>query len=177
MATYSFYNEIEISECPLNYHDLKEKIKRLYILNDEQINNCLISQLDKNNYVNYILNAEKYNEIIPIIESIIINIEILDNNKYIKIGNITDEENNLFKSNSKENKKDIKVIKKDKISENIIKCNLCGSANFKIRYLCGICSSFNLCQDCEKKEGERHGHPLLKIRNKKLIPISFSYKL
>lgn len=178
MATYFFYNEIEISECPSDYHDLKEKIKKLFSLNSEQINNSLISYFDKNNDAHYILNEEKYDEILPIIETIIINIELLDIDKYINIENLIDEEYNVFKSCSKDKKKEIIVNKNnDQKSEIIIKCSICGCDKFIIRYLCGICRTFNLCQDCEKKEGEKHGHPLLKIRNPKLIPIRFRYKL
>ena len=177
MATYSFYNEIEISECPLNFHELKGKIKKLFFLNDTQIDHSLISYIDKNNDIHYILNEDNYEEIIPIIETIIINIELLDSNKYINIANYIDEEYNVFKSGSKEEKKDIIKNNNNIKSENEIKCNLCGCDKFIIRYLCGICQNYNLCQDCEKKEGEKHGHPLLKIRNQKLAPITFSYKL
>lgn len=34
-----------------------------------------------------------------------------------------------------------------------------------IRYKCIKCDSYNLCEKCEEKFGQDHGHPLLKIRN------------
>lgn len=33
-----------------------------------------------------------------------------------------------------------------------------------IRYQCTVCKDFDYCEECEKKYGEKHGHPLLKIR-------------
>ena len=166
MATYSFYDEIEISECPSNYNDLKEKIKELYILDEKQIENCLINYIDNDcndRSIHYIFNEEQYQDVIPKIESIILNIEIINDDKYLTIEDLIDELN-LLKV------KDEKNLEK-------IKCSLCGTENFKIRYLCGICSDFNLCQKCEEDNGRNHGHPLLKIRSPELAPISFSYKL
>ena len=59
-----------------------------------------------------------------------------------------------------------------------IECTLCGRENIKgIRYLCGICENYNLCQECETRFGVEHGHPLLKIRNPELTPLSFGYKI
>eukprot|EP00830_Metopus_es_P012818 TRINITY_DN2962_c0_g1_i3.p1 TRINITY_DN2962_c0_g1~~TRINITY_DN2962_c0_g1_i3.p1 ORF type:complete len:512 (-),score=96.39 TRINITY_DN2962_c0_g1_i3:34-1569(-) len=43
-------------------------------------------------------------------------------------------------------------------------CNVCGIIPIKgIRYQCGTCSKYDLCEECEKKVN--HEHPLLKIRN------------
>ena len=82
MSTFSFYNEIQISECPLSFNSLQQKIKELYTLNERQINNCIFSYLDKNNEIHYIFNDEQYDKALSMIESIIIQIELLDEKTY-----------------------------------------------------------------------------------------------
>ena len=163
MVTFSFYNEVEISECPSNFYDLKEKIKELYVLNNQQMDNCLINYIDKENSVHYIFNEDQYQDIIPKIESIILNVELINDDKYLTIDDLIDELNLL----------EIK----DENNTQKAECNICGTKDFKIRYLCGICQKFNLCENCEKENGKDHGHPLLKIRSHELAPLLFSYKL
>ena len=46
-ATYDYKGRHEISEIPKDLKSLKEKIKELYHLNDEQLNKCQISYIDK----------------------------------------------------------------------------------------------------------------------------------
>ena len=226
MITFSFYNEIQISECPDNLYDLKQKIKELYILNENQIDNCLLSYIDKQGYHHYIFKEEHFEQMIPIVESIIIKVEIIDDYKYLTIDNMVDEEYQLYKldktddeetiqyyededyydteeikevikEDEKEDKnEDVKEDKnEDEIEEKIeeknegkkdvikyihygIKCNICGCEEIKgVRYLCGVCSNFNLCQECEQNYGRKHNHPLLKIRSPELSPISFTCKI
>jgi len=51
-----------------------------------------------------------------------------------------------------------------------IKCDICQKVPIiGIRYKCLQCKSYNLCEDCEKKEGMNHGHLLLKLRDNKQI--------
>jgi len=51
-----------------------------------------------------------------------------------------------------------------------IKCDLCQKFPIVgIRYKCIQCKSYNLCEDCEKKEGMNHGHLLLKLRDNRQI--------
>ena len=51
-----------------------------------------------------------------------------------------------------------------------IKCDLCQKFPIVgIRYKCLKCKSYNLCEDCEKKEGMNHGHLLLKLRDNRQI--------
>jgi len=51
-----------------------------------------------------------------------------------------------------------------------IKCDLCQKVPIVgIRYKCLQCKSYNLCEECEKKEGMNHGHLLLKLRDNKQI--------
>ena len=53
-----------------------------------------------------------------------------------------------------------------------IQCNACQKYPIVgIRYNCIQCKSFNLCEACEKKFGEKHGHALLKLRNNEQIKI------
>ena len=52
-----------------------------------------------------------------------------------------------------------------------VKCDGCGV--FPIvgcRFKCGVCPNFDFCEECEKKEFEKHGHPLIKIYNPKMRP-------
>jgi hypothetical protein len=42
-----------------------------------------------------------------------------------------------------------------------------------IRYKCAVCDDFDFCEECEKKKGEEHNHPFLKIYEPKMTPISF----
>ena len=210
MATFSFYNEIEISECPKSFHDLKQKIIELYYLEKKQMERIIISYNDTYEQKYYIFNNEQYKLIIPIIEFIVLRIELLDEYNYLSIEPSFEEEyNNIYQldySNSNQpkersiseicekidslnleaNEKEKNDEKRDKEednkeNENIhigIKCNICGCESIKgIRYLCGICHNFNLCQKCEKMEGEKHNHPLLKIRSPQYAPLFFKYEL
>ena len=59
-----------------------------------------------------------------------------------------------------------------------IKCNAC--QKFPIvgtRYKCIQCNSYNLCDICERKYGEAHGHLLLKLRNNEQIKMLKEMKL
>lgn len=45
------------------------------------------------------------------------------------------------------------------------KCSKCGKSPIEgNRYICMKCLTFELCQSCEKKYGNQHGHPFLKLR-------------
>ena len=210
MATFSFYNEIQISECPPSFYELKQKIKELYILDEKQINETIISYQDSDAQHHYISNDDEYEQAIPKIESIILTIEILDEDKYLTIDPSFEEEyNNIYlldlddnnKTNGESNEisEKMEVLSIDKeectpeegneqkeekdkeekeIVHNGIKCNICGKENIEgIRYLCGVCDNFNLCQECEKINGEGHNHPLLKIRDPQYTPLFFKCEL
>lgn len=49
-----------------------------------------------------------------------------------------------------------------------IACNGCGvSPILGCRYKCSVCKDYDLCEECEKKLSEEHGHPFLKIYENK----------
>ena len=210
MVTFSFYDEIQIIECPSSFYELKEKIKFLYIIDETQIEKIIISYQDSDAQRHYISNEEEFDKIIPKIESIVLILEILDDDKYLTIEPSFEEEyNNIYLLNLSNDNKDndeyygiyYDMDDLDKITEectagetdekdseekeenkenvhNGIKCNICGEENIEgIRYLCGICDNYNLCQKCEKVKGQEHNHPLLKIRNPQYAPLSFKCKL
>ena len=208
MATFSFNNEIEISECPRSLYCLKQKIKELYFLDRKQVNKIVISYKDSFDQQHYIFTEEQYKLIIPIIELIVLRIELPDEYNYLviepsfgeeysniyqldfdknnqakdksiheiceKIENLNLETNEKEKKDKEINKKEIEI----EIIHKGIKCNICDCESIRgIRYLCGICHNFNLCQKCEKMNGERHSHPLLKIRSPQYAPLFFKYEL
>jgi hypothetical protein len=210
MVTFSFYNEIQITECSSSFNELKEKIKYLYFIDEEQIKKIIISYQDRDAQRHYISNEEEFDKIYPKIESIVLVLEILDDDKYLTIDPSFEEEfNSIYLLNLNNDNKDnddyygfyydmddlnriteecfageIDEVEDEKDKEdkeivhNGIKCNICGDENIEgIRYLCGVCNNFNLCQKCEKVSGERHNHPLLKIRNPQYAPLSFKCKL
>ena len=49
-----------------------------------------------------------------------------------------------------------------------VACNGCGvSPILGTRYKCSVCDDYDLCEECEKKLAEEHGHPFLKINENK----------
>ena len=171
MATFSFYNQIEISECPSNFYNLQETIKELYFLKKYQMEKSIISYTDNNDEIHYIFNDEQYDKVIPIIETIILKIELLPEETYLTFAPLLYEQSNIIKES-------VKRKNDDRIIHLGIKCSLCRCENIEgIRFLCGICHDFNICQKCEEKFGRSHGHPLLKIRNPELAPSFFEFKL
>ena len=207
MATFTFYDEIQISECPSNLYDLKQTIKRLYTLDDCQIVDCLISYT-MNGEHKFIFKEEDYEKVIPIIEKIVIKIEISDTDKYLTIDPMIDEEYELYQLENITKKGDEKDKHIDEYNSddynlyenmefegdadadgngadtpnspnapNGIKCNICDGEIQGIRYLCGVCQDFNMCEKCEIKEGMEHNHPLLKIRSPDLAPTLFKCKI
>ena len=70
-----------------------------------------------------------------------------------------------MKSNHKISKKDTDDNKKTKVIHENSKCSQCGKSPIEgIRYYCLNCLSYDLCEKCEKKYGEKHGHEMLMLR-------------
>ena len=58
----------------------------------------------------------------------------------------------------------------ESLIHNGIKCSFCQRFPIVgIRYKCLQCKSYDLCEECEKVQGLKHGHLLLKLRNNKQI--------
>ena len=109
------------------------------------------------------------------------------------IENVQEKFNNLFKVFDKEIKKEDKneQIKKEEIKkeDNIekdqkeeivihknVKCDICKKYPITgIRYKCTVCHNYDFCEECEKKFGEEHNHPLLKIRKPELAHYAYEY--
>ena len=53
-------------------------------------------------------------------------------------------------------------------------CNQCKENIVGIRYKCLVCEEFNFCEKCEDKFKDEHAHPMLKIYNKDMCPISIN---
>ena len=66
----------------------------------------------------------------------------------------------------------------DKIIHFGVRCDGCGKFPIiGIRYKCGVCPNFDYCEDCEKKEGMKHGHPLVRMPlNRMLHSIKINLK-
>ena len=91
-------------------------------------------------------------------------------------------ERNIFEKEKEKEKVEEEVeenkIENNKLADKLvhfgITCDGCGV--FPIigcRYKCAICEDFDFCEECEKKYGEEHSHPFLKIYEPKMTPISF----
>ena len=89
---------------------------------------------------------------------------------------------NIFEK-EKEEKNEIKTESSEKSESNNpagklihygIACDGCKTFPIVgIRYKCAVCDDFDFCEECEKKKGEEHNHPFLKIYEPKMTPISF----
>ena len=53
-------------------------------------------------------------------------------------------------------------------------CSQCKENVVGIRYKCLVCKEFNFCEKCEKKFEEEHRHPMLKINNPEMCPVSIN---
>ena len=51
-----------------------------------------------------------------------------------------------------------------------VACDGCGMFPIVgIRYKCGVCPDFNFCENCEKKEGMKHGHPMVRLTSLNML--------
>jgi hypothetical protein len=81
-----------------------------------------------------------------------------------KLFKLSDE--TIEKKFNPKNNDDCEISVHDKIT-----CDGCKTNPIKgIRYKCSVCNDFNFCQACEEKEGEKHAHCFIKIRQPKYAP-------
>ena len=60
--------------------------------------------------------------------------------------------------------------KVDKHTHMNVTCDGCGVHPLVgVRYKCGVCPNFDLCENCEKKEALKHGHPLVRLPSTHMI--------
>ena len=86
--------------------------------------------------------------------------------------------NMLLKEKEEKNEIKTESNEKNNLAEKLIHygitCDGCGTFPIVgIRYKCAVCNDFDFCEECEKKKGEEHNHPFLKIYEPKMTPISF----
>ena len=125
--------------------NVQEKFYNLFKVFDQEIN-----KEDKNEEIK----KEDKNE----------EIKKEDKNEEIKKEEIKKEDNI-----EKEQKEEI-VIHKN------VKCDICKKYPITgIRYKCTVCHNYDFCEECEKKYGEEHNHPLLKIRKPELAHYAYEY--
>ena len=195
MIFVEYKENIKVINIPESYNDFKKAVLKEYLIPKEQFSKTLISYKDKKNNKIYVTNEKDFSNAIPFLQSIIFNIELQENETHKEESSIDslllkgDIDTIIEKANKKiielkneQKNKGIKLKRIKKILKNInddiihkgINCNECHNTIKGIRYKCGICQNYNLCQKCEKKYGFEHNHPLLKIRKPELCPISFS---
>ena len=98
-------------------------------------------------------------------------------NKLRKFGKNLEKNKTMGNIFEKEEKNEIKTENNNLAGKLIhygITCDGCGAFPIVgIRYKCAVCDDFDFCEECEKKKGEEHNHPFLKIYEPKMTPISF----
>ena len=99
MASFSFNDTIEISEVPENFIGLKKKIKDLFKLNEDELNNYDISYIDLENEEIYIIDEETYERAKLISEHIVFTIKPKKQNEYKDNLNYENEFSKISKKN------------------------------------------------------------------------------
>lgn len=94
---------------------------------------------------------------------------------------IIELDNGKEKDSIKEIEEGNDVKKKEKEEKNVhlgVFCDGCGQCPIKgTRYKCTFCENFDLCEKCEEKVGEKHGHPMLKLIISKMAPLRIKCEL
>ena len=201
MLVVELNEKVKAIRIPEDYNGLIKAVSKEYSLSKEQIQKIFFTYKDEEGSSIYMTNNEDFCHAIPLAEITVFQVEFKEDEKEKKQssidsllanGNIdaiiekankriielTKEkktENN--KSGKLKNKNKVKINKKKDCNDDDVKCSQCNDVIKGIRYMCGICQNYNLCEECEKEFGMRHNHPLLKIRNPELTPIEFSYTL
>ena len=151
-------NEVIINENPIPNNPRVDK---------KQVINNIISKIKKLREIKAAKEKEKEDKQINSIEALIAQ----------KIKDLTAElvrEANIGVSTILENSKLEQLIENNEKKEykkicvsihNGIECNGCKMKPIKgLRYKCSICPDVNFCQKCEENLGEKHNHPLFKLK-------------
>ena len=201
MLLVELNEKIRAIKIPENYDCLIKKVEKEYSLSKEQISKIFFTYIDEEDNSIYVTNNDDFLYAIPFSETIVLKIEFKETETEKKQPSIDSllEKGDIDTIIEKANKRIIELKKETKIEdENLehqklksknkpkeiqaktneeINCNECGNNIKGIRYMCGICHNYNLCEECENKYGLEHNHPLLKIRKPELCPVLFSYSL
>ena len=126
----------------------------------EKIKNKNISILKENNNIG----TELENNIRKLIKEKYAKLkEEIIKEKNINVNKIINESNIVYKF--MENFKNNEKIKYENLIHEGIACNSCGTYPIKgKRYKCCICSSFDLCDECEKTKAIIHSHPFFVLK-------------
>ena len=202
MLVVEMNEKVKAIRIPEDYNGLIKAVSKEYFLSKEQIQKIFFTYKDEEGNSVYMTNNEDFLHAIPLAEITVFQVEFKEgekekkqssidsllangnidaiieraNKRIIELTKEKKTENN--KSEKLKNKKNAKINKiKDRNDDDGVKCSQCNDAIKGIRYMCGVCHNFNLCEECEKEFGMRHNHPLLKIRKPELTPIEFSCTL
>ena len=202
MLVVELNEKVKAIRIPEDYSGLIKAVSKEYFLSKEQIQKIFFTYKDEEGNSVYMTNNEDFLHAIPLAEITVFQVEFKEgekekkqssidsllangnidaiieraNKRIIELTKEKKTENN--KSEKLKNKKNAKINKiKDRNDGDGAKCSQCNNVIKGIRYMCGVCHNFNLCEECEKEFGMRHNHPLLKIRKPELTPIEFSCTL
>ena len=88
---------------------------------------------------------------------------------------LEEEKMEELKLEEEEKKEELKLA--NKIVHFGVKCDGCGAYPIiGCRYKCVICNNFDFCEECEKKKGEEHNHPFMKIYEPKMALLAKKFK-
>ena len=201
MLVVELNEKVKAIRIPEDYNGLIKAVSKEYSLSKEQIQKIFFTYKDEEGSSVYMTNNEDFCHAIPLAEITVFQVEFKEDEKEKKqpsidsllangnIDAIIEKANKriieLTKEKKTENNKSEKLKNKKKVKNNKnkdynvsdVRCSQCNDVIKGIRYMCGMCHNYNLCEECEKEFGMRHNHPLLKIRKPELTPIEFSCTL
>jgi len=203
MLVVEFNEKVKAIRIPEDYNGLIKSVSKEYFLSKEQIQKIFFTYKDEEGNSVYMTNNEDFLYALPLAELTVFQVEFKEEEKekekkqpsidsLLANGNIDaiiEKANKRLIELQKEikrekkkgeklkNKKKVKINKNKDCKVDDVKCSQCKNDIKGIRYMCGVCHNYNLCEECEKEFGMRHNHPLLKIRKPELTPIEFSCTL
>ena len=203
MLVVEFNEKVKAIRIPEDYNGLIKAVSKEYFLSKEQIQKIFFTYKDEEGNSVYMTNNEDFLYALPLAELTVFQVEFKEeekekekkqpsidsllangnidaiiekaNKRLIELQKEIKTENN--KGEKLKNKKKVKINKNKDCKVDDVKCSQCKNDIKGIRYMCGVCHNYNLCEECEKEFGMRHNHPLLKIRKPELTPIEFSCTL